>query len=455
MKALDYCAVGYPQIVHPLMKEKELLKKKYIYLLKYYADKFCDGDRVSSYKITTLTNVLFKENNSLNEFMHIKYEDAVHSVMKTRFASFRFFSYCFSFMFDVIFITAADDKELGNKIFNEFKLTVKKRYREELKKIKDKMYAGEVDFSYKNLITDEMMTAWENMYEFCQSKNRNITFTATMSAGKSTLINAIIGKDLSYSKKAACTSSVINFYSTPFKNDLMNVLCNDNIFVMQTEQDVKKFTQNLETECSIRSYFFSTLTLKKITLIDTPGVNSSQNTNHKKITCNELTSCSTDILVYVIPALYYGSEDDFSHLNYIRKNVKYKKILFSVNMVDSCSPDDDSIIEIIEDIKKHLENIGFESPIICPMSAKAGMLIKRALCGLDLSESGKEACETYVKIFQREGLALSEFYPKADKRDINISPLWLPADIDVVWNAYINTGLPGFEALLYKITEER
>ncbi|MCM1022639.1 MAG: dynamin family protein [Prevotella sp.] len=448
-------AVCYPSIIHPLVSEKYDLKFKYICLLKYYADKHRYNDQAILYRIITLSNMLIGKTD-LSEMSLTANEcnEAMKSIMKTRFAPIKFFSYQFVFLFDIIFIMAVDNQKLGDDICAELKSTVTLRHGKALEEMKNKMYAEKSDFAHKKMISEEMVEAWNNTRKYCRSLNRNITFTATMSAGKSTLINAVIGRKLSYTKKAACTSKIIAFNTSPSKSQLINIFYGDEMHTVTTEHDARGFTKSLDKPCAVCSYFMSPLTYKKITLTDTPGVNSSQNPEHKKITRDELVSCNTDILVYVIPVSYYGSTDDFRHLTYIRKNVKYKKILFSVNMIDSCSRDDDSIDEIIDAIKRHLLSIGFESPIVCPMSAEGGMLIKRALYGLDLSENEKEACKAYVHIFQGEALPLSGFYPKAIRQTVSADISWLQADVDMVWNAYENTGIPGFETLLYKITEE-
>lgn len=455
MDILDSYVICYPQITHPLVSEKEDLKRKYISLLKFYADKYSPDDQSVLYRIGALSNTLFGDKDASDAFsIYEDYNNIVGTIMKTRFTLFRLFSYRYLFQFDCIFVLAADNEEIGDKICHELQATVNKRYHKALEEMKEKMYSGDNDFAYKKLVSEEMVEAWNAARCYLQSQNRNITFTATMSAGKSTLINAIMGKELSYAKKAACTASVMAFTTSPSKSNFLNILCKNEVNTMRTEQEVRTFTKGLETPCSICGYFLSPLSRKKATLIDTPGVNSSQNPKHKKITRNELTGDNTDVLVYVIPVENYGSEGDFEHLTYIKKKVQYSSILFVVNMIDSCDLEDDSVPEIVSNIKEHLESIGFENPMVCPMSAKAGMLIKQALYGTSLSENDRKACKTYVGIFQDDKLALAAFYPEVQKNVATNDISWLQTDMGTVWHAYINTGLPGFETLLYTITKE-
>ena len=123
-------------------------------------------------------------------------------------------------------------------------------------------------------------------------------------------------------------------------------------------------------------------------------------------------------------------------------------------MMDSCDFEDDSVSEIVTNIKEHLTDIGFQEPVVCPISAKAGMLIKQALYGSVLSTNDKKACATYVEMFQDKELELSVLYPAVEKISSKNDTTWLSANFDNIWSAYINTGLPGFETLILNLTKE-
>lgn len=455
MNTLEGYAICYPHIEHPLRTEKVNLKKKYVLLLKYYVDKFCSGDPVVLYRLKTFSITLL----GTNEFdrtlpLDESITQLTGTILKTRFTPFRLFSYRYLFLFDCIFIMAIDNEALGSKICDKLKSTVNSRYHNTLNSMKEKMYLCDSDFASKKLITNEMVDEWNRAKEYINSHNRNITFTATMSAGKSTLINAIIGKELSYVKRAACTATVMKFVTSPTNGVNSNIFYDEQIKLFQSESNVRDFTKGREIPCSINSFFFSPLSSRHITLIDTPGVNSSQNPKHKKVTHEELSSGSTDILVYVIPVENYGSEDDYMHLSYIKRKVDYNRIVFVVNMMDACDFEDDSVSEIITNISEHLSDIGYEEPIVCPMSAKAGMLIKQVLYGSTLSDNDKKACNTYIDMFQNKELELGALYPPVKKNISKNDPTWLAPDFEKIWSAYINTGLPGFETLLLSLTKE-
>ncbi len=455
MNIQDGYAICYPQIKHPLLLEKDNLKQEYITLVKYYTDKYCVDDKLALFRLKTFSMALFGTTDLSNVFLPGENVSKLsRAITKTRFIPFRLYSYRYLLLFDCLLIIASEDENIGMKICNDLKSTINKRYHNTMDTMLSQMYKGDAAFAINKLITDEMVEEWNRIRSFINSLNRILTFTATMSAGKSTLINAIIGKELSYAKMAACTSTIIKFLTSPSRGSLCNIFYGEQMKQFQGAGDIREFTKGRKEPCCVNTFFISPLSSRKITLIDTPGVNSSQNLEHRKITRTELTSASTDILVYVIPVENYGSEGDFEHLSFIRKNVNYNSIIFVVNMMDSCDLEDDSVDEIVNNIEEHLIAIGFEKPIVCPMSAKAGMLIKQAMFGTELSDNDKKACSAYVGLFLNDGLKLGSLYPPVEKLSIRNDIGWLENTPDEVWSAFINTGIPGFEKLILNLDKE-
>lgn len=91
------CVVYYPLIRHPLFDEKEELKRKYIALMKKYAEKYeIEEKRVSGLQM--LLQVMFGEGNTdLLWQGDTNQEEA--EVLKTRFSPFKFFSYRYLFLY--------------------------------------------------------------------------------------------------------------------------------------------------------------------------------------------------------------------------------------------------------------------------------------------------------------------------------------------------------------------
>ena len=69
-------------------------------------------------------------------------------------------------------------------------------------------------------------------------------------------------------------------------------------------------------------------------------------------------------------------------MKYVLKKVSYGRIIFLFNMMDTYDPEYDSVEDILQNIRAHLSEIGFENPMVCPVSAKAGLLIKKIVLNI-------------------------------------------------------------------------
>lgn len=59
--------------------------------------------------------------------------------------------------------------------------------------------------------------------QFSETNTRRIIVTANMSAGKSTLINAIIGKKAARTSQEVCTGNICRFYNKPFEDGCVSL----------------------------------------------------------------------------------------------------------------------------------------------------------------------------------------------------------------------------------------
>ena len=431
------CVIYYPLIKHPLHTEKEELKKKYIALISKYAERYDKSDRRDS-DLKILYYSMFGENSIENVWKNYTQQEA-YKVLRTHFSHFRFFSYRYIFMFDCLLLFAVSDEKTAKRICSEFKEHIHCIYHKKIDKMVSMMYDGDKKFAEKTFISPNMVKAWEDARAYSQSREKSVYFTATMSAGKSTLINSIIGENLSCTKKAACTSTVIRFHSAPNISNLYTVVDGNDKQYLKSPKDVQNFIKGRTQKLDVVGYFSSILRLEKYILVDTPGINSSLNPQHKELTRKELSAGNIETLVYVIPVETYGSEDDYNHLSYVLNKVSYEKIIFVVNMMDTYNPEDDTVEEILQNIKKHLIEIGFENPIICPVSAKAGLQLKKMIKGSSMTDNELESAKNYVKLFSNPEFDFGKYYSYNNYKKDELS------------KALVSTGLLGLETLIFSI----
>lgn len=443
--------ISYPLLKHPLENENPELKQKYIGLIDYYRKTICPEDktvriRFERFKTDFLKDTTVDSNNI---------KAAIKEIMKTRFTPFHFFSYRYVFLFDCIFLLAVDNLNYAPQICNFVKESIDQSDHKNMDFILEKMLTNPSELKNVPGITGNLIQSWINAQAFIKTNEKKVVFTATMSAGKSTLINAIIGQKLSFAKKAACTATVMEFCNSPTYHAKYNVSDSNGVKLNLTAKEVRKTSEKRESPLTITGYFNSKLTTHKSRFIDTPGVNSFLNPIHRQITRNELLSQKQDVIVYVIPVENYGSEDDYAHLNFILKKVNYGKILFAVNMMDTCDFEDDSIEEILSNIESHLADIGFSDPVICPISAKAGLLFKQALSHTSLSSNELAELKAFIYTYEDDDYDLSPYYSTNGNVDFCDNGFAL-SDLDYqnLRRLYPRTGLPQFESILLNAIKE-
>ena len=77
-------------------------------------------------------------------------------------------------------------------------------------------------------------------------------------------------------------------------------------------------------------------------------------------------------------ATQLGTNDEEEHLEYVKKHIDNKSVLFVMNKVDAFNEDEEDIESIALKQIKRLEAKGFHEPLVCPVSTRAGFLAKKA-----------------------------------------------------------------------------
>ncbi|MCM1381709.1 MAG: dynamin family protein, partial [Muribaculaceae bacterium] len=234
--------------------------------------------------------------------------------------------------------------------------------------------------------------------------------TATMSAGKSTFINALTGKNVTLSQNTACTSKIHNIVGKPFDDGFTYESDHDIVMDAGREELLNDNEKNMSGTIGVSTYYNGELGGKRIVLRDTPGVNSSENDDHKIISENIIKSRKYKLMLYILNATQLGTNDDELHLEFVSKNIGRTPILFIMNKADAFEGADDDLETAIEKQRQYLKKIGFKEPMICPVSSRIGYLCKKsASAGLSRMEMLDLGCGT--SRFEENSLA--EYYEKA------------------------------------------
>lgn len=231
------------------------------------------------------------------------------------------------------------------------------------------------------------------------SKSRvSIIVAATMSAGKSTLINALLGRELLHSANEATTATEVRVFGK--RHHKYAATCHDSKFRIISSSkkhdsnqlkmwNADKHVHRICIYNGIKSTILGAKAFNMV-IIDTPGPNNSQDEKHNKIFTEVLTSHSNSILVYVLNCTQLGVNDDRSLLEKIKSKYNSKNTFFVLNKIDALDPErGEKVSDYVQKAKSYLENSGFFNPVIIPLSAYAGLLARKAINGELLSRREK------------------------------------------------------------------
>ena len=260
-----------------------------------------------------------------------------------------------------------------------------------------------------------------------------------MSAGKSTLINALVGKPVTRMAQETCTANLCYVFNKPFEDKSVHLLASP-LNLNATNVDLMSVER---TNISYIASYFRTMVQPKarICFIDTPGVNSAMDCEHGKLTHRALADEKYDKLIYVLNANKLGTDEEFVYLKYIFENTPKDKVIFVLNKLDDYKSKEDSITASIEGVRKDLIQLGYENPVICPLSAYFALLLKMKQNGELFTEDEQDTLDHYVKKFSKAEYDLSSF-----SDEITI-PIQLPKDQLSAFG--LKCGLYGLENILY------
>lgn len=262
-----------------------------------------------------------------------------------------------------------------------------------------------------NLIQDARLAPFRNYLEkvrrnslFIKKAPYKILVTATMSAGKSTLINAITGKNICAAQNLACTSKIHTIISKPFDDRLKSYFYEDSSYAQSADEQLK---DDLSSWDAVSLFFNGTLQGQRLLFFDSPGVNSSMNEDHMKISRDMIASKKYNLLLYVLNATQLGTTDDEEHLKFIAEHIGDIKVIFIMNKADQLLSEETPIADVIARQREFLISKGFQDPMIYPVSARAAFLAKKSQ-SCQLTRSEQREFNNYVDKF--EEMSLSTYY---------------------------------------------
>ena len=253
----------------------------------------------------------------------------------------------------------------------------------------------------------------------------DIAVVATMSAGKSTLVNSLIGTELMHSANEATTAKItiieqdsqLDSYIgsarlasgvrlKPHKKIDAEILCGWN-------------RESKIVEISLKGPFQNVIPLAKpIRIYDTPGPNNSRDDTHQQILESFLSENKLDLVFYILNATQIGINDDQVLLKSLisRPAKSIGNIIFIINKIDALDEERGEAIQLVtEKVTKYLESNGVAknllNNIVC-MSAETILVASKYMNQVKLTRSERHAL---MKLVNRDGTKKLLTYQELDR----------------------------------------
>lgn len=221
-------------------------------------------------------------------------------------------------------------------------------------------------------------------FEKAKDSRFEINVVATMSSGKSTLINALLGQQLMPAANEATTATIVKIIDTDQDNFSAVAFDKSGQIVKKLDNVTLEDMQALNADIKV-----STVEIKgkipcvssvgmKLVLVDTPGPNNSRDKSHEEMTYKMIADSDKSLVLYVMNGQQLGINDEKIFLDYVCQSMKdggkkaRERFIFAVNKMDAFSPDpqDDGpecITKALDNVKAGLEDREIYNPNIFPV----------------------------------------------------------------------------------------
>lgn len=280
-----------------------------------------------------------------------------------------------------------------------------------LQKIQEIMHQMEHDELFSKYIADNLDV--RTNFQAAFDRDFDVYVVATMSSGKSTLINSLMGCSMLPALNEATTATIARItdndqapqghFSVKRLNKQGDVLDFNDHLVFDNKESADNSLAVLSAWNKQEDTFRIDITGNiigirerdnvRLVLSDTPGPNNSQDAEHALATMHHIRDSKRNpLILYILNSRQLRTNDDKTLLQDIATEIKKigkqnrDRFIFVLNQTDALDPDKGENIEgVVERAKKYLhEEIGIENPMIYPVSALLALLLRKSELNRDL-----------------------------------------------------------------------
>lgn len=389
---------------HPLTQYPREIKERYVCGLGSVLHKVSNGDLTMK--------MLFEQwgVSILGNLPRFQYDGAffIKRAISLNRVGFRFFRLKHQFYFDCFYLTEMFNRALIDKLYELLKAEGCSCFTKKSLANTYKFFASRIG---QLKVEDALLLHRTKDRGFNNRYCTKILVVATVSAGKSTLINALTGHTFNRVMTGACTSRNCRIWNKRVP-DGITIAYSDHL-----GYDSNPDSHSSDETSEIAFNFNSFLRKSRICLIDTPGVNNSFDVKHGSITSEAIESGDYDYILFISNGQYNGTCDERRLLELLRSKAK-APVLFVLNQLDRFSWKEDDIMKMINDYRRELQSIGFKSPKVFPISAQFAYLLRRED---SLDEDEQFELELMRKRFGKKYYDLQSYVAAPSKNELEKS----------------------------------
>ena len=308
-----------------------------------------------------------------------------------------------------------------------------------------------------------------NAFEHAKSSDFEVCVVATMSAGKSTLINSMLGSQLMPSKQEACTAIITRikdvedmatWQAEVYDKDNRLMESHNNLTYQTMERlnsDEKVSTIRINGDIP-----FVKAEDVSLVLIDTPGPNNSRDPEHKRVQSEFLNKSCKSLVLYIMEGTF-GSDDDNNLLERVASSMKVggkqskDRFIFVVNKMDGRNKNDGETEQTLERVRSYLKSHDIVNPNLFPAAALPALNIQMMQNGTLTDDDELDETEMKIrKLNRNESLHLEKYasLPAGIRGEINNHLQVAKDNSDTAEEALIHTGIPSIEAAIRQYVQK-
>ena len=306
-------------------------------------------------------------------------------------------------------------------------------------------------------------------FQHTKSSDFEVCVVATMSAGKSTLINAMLGTKLMPSKQEACTAIITRIKDTEGNDTWQAEVYSKDNRLIETNENLTYATmerlngdENVSVIKTAGNIPFVSSEDVSLVLIDTPGPNNSRDPEHKKVQSEFLNKSSKSLILYIMEGTF-GSDDDNALLQRVADSMKVggkqskDRFIFVVNKMDDRRKEDGDTTQTLDRIRAYLKGHGITNPNLFPAAALPALNIRLMQSGAEVDEDTMDETEMKVRKLNRNETLHFENYaslPASIRDDIKMQLANAKGNGDADEEALIHTGVVSIEAAIRQYVQK-